>query len=141
MDADGRTIRSEVRVESPATRKKASSRPTPEGMGSGDHRGHLAPERHAADQRAANVPENLVPEHASSNLSPKKRWENQVPDWADEHPDSDVFSVHEPHYSGDSPRPDSISHGIEVDGVRRQECNSGPIPNDSSARDYPLPFE
>ena len=141
VDADGRVIRSEVRMKSPNARKKDSSRPTPEGMEPTDHRGHSAPERHAADQRAANVPENLQPEHSKSNLSPKKRWENKVPAFANNHPNSEVFSIHEPTFRGKDKRPTSMSHGIEVDGQRMSNYDSKAIPNDATASAYKLPWE
>jgi RHS repeat-associated protein len=144
---NNRTIRSEVPIDSPASRKKESTRPTPVGMESGDHRGHNAPERHAADQRAANVPENIAPQAPESNLGPKKRHENDLPQiQRDNHP-SEVTHVTEHEYppkgkypEGDprNSRPTSSSHGVEIDGQRNPDHDTGPIPNDSSASDTVL---
>ncbi|MGE3669421.1 MAG: RHS repeat-associated core domain-containing protein [Polyangiaceae bacterium] len=145
VDKDGRTIRAEVRIKSPDEYGKDGSRPTPAGMQDGDHRGHQSPERHAENQDAANVPENVLPEHGSSNLGPKKRWENQVPGWSKDK--DDVTSVHEPQYEGNDPRPTGSKHWLEEPGpppTGRQKVkgtDSGTIPNDESAKDYWLPWE
>jgi hypothetical protein len=147
---NNRTLRSELPIDSPATRQKEDTRPTPVGMEPGDHRGHNTPERHAADQRAANEPENIAPQAAESNLGPKKRHENQLPKIQKENPDSTVTHVTEHEYpppgtypEGDprNSRPVSSSHGVEIDGVRQRDHNTGPIPNDSSAAQTRLQSE
>lgn len=147
---NNRTLRSEVPIDSPASRKKDSTRPTPVGMEAGDHRGHNAPERHAADQRAANVPENIAPQAPESNLGPKKRHENQLPEIQRRNPDSQLTHVTEHEYppkgkypEGDprNSRPESSSHGVEIDGVRDPQHNTGAIPNDGSAADHVHPWE
>jgi DNA/RNA endonuclease G (NUC1) len=88
-----------------------------------DDRGHLIPERSAANQDSVNVPENVIPEHGTqSNRSVKKRWENEARSQADEDPGS--WSVHEPSYDGANPRPSSVTHnmydadGQEIPGMR-----------------------
>jgi hypothetical protein len=119
-------------------------------MQPGDHRGHNAPERHAADQRAANVPENIAPQAPESNLGPKKRHENQLPEIQRNNPDSQLTHVTEHEYppkgtypEGDprNSRPESSSHGVEIDGVRDPQHNTGAIPNDASAADHVHPWE
>jgi len=90
-----------------------------------DDRGHLIPERSAAQQDAVNVPENVISEHGTqSNRSVKKRWENQARKKAADNPDS--WSVHEPNYDGpDSTRPSSVDHnmydgnGKPIDGMQQ----------------------
>lgn len=139
VDADGRTIRSETRINSADTYEKGS-RPTPKGMQPGDDRGHLGPERHMEDQRAANVPENVLPEHKQSNTGPKKRWENRVPGWSDD-AGGDCWTVHEPQYAGSDARPTGSKHWVEKDGETVPGTESGVIPNDKTAPDYNLPWE
>ena len=103
--------------------KEGVSHIRPEGFESGrDHRGHLIPERSVPHQDAVNVPENVIAEHGTqSNLSAKKRWENSARTHAESNPGT--WSVHEPHYDGDNPRPSSVTHSL-VDGDGNTVPNS-----------------
>lgn len=121
---------------------KQGKRHTPEDMGPNDQRGHAGPEVHAKDQRAANVPENVLAEHQASNQGPKKRFENGVPDAVDTHHPKEVRTVHNYEYpDNETKRPSSSSHGITADGEPLPEHNSGDIPNDASARNTTLASE
>ena len=64
-DEKGRTIRAEGEIDPPDEYEKLGPpKAKPEGFIDGvDHRGHLVPERAAANQEAVNVPENIIPEH------------------------------------------------------------------------------
>lgn len=134
----GQLTHAEVLVgpKSPDYEKGSSSdRPTPADMKRSDQKGHVGPEVHMADQRAANTPENILAEHQKSNQGPKKRFENGVPDAVDDHPGQDVRTVHDYDYPDEtSKRPSSSSHGITADGDRLPEHDTGPIPNDASAK-------
>lgn len=118
VDSKGRTIRAEGMLDPPAKYKKEGvSHIRPDGFKSGrDHRGHLIPERSVAQQKAVNVPENVIAEHGKkSNLSEKKKWENRAREHATQEPG--CWSVHEPQYSGDNPRPTSVKHNLyDADG-------------------------
>ena len=118
VDEHGRTIRAEGLLSPPASYKKEGvSHVLPEGFVPGqDHRGHLIPERSAASQGSVNVPENVIAEHGrESNLSSKKSWENDARQHADNNPGT--WSVHEPNYDGDNPRPSSVDHKlVDSDG-------------------------
>ncbi len=132
LDKDGRTIRAEGLLDPPAnyTKEGVSGMEKPPGyVDDQDHRGHLIPERSAASQPAVNVPENVIPEHGrESNLSAKKRWENEARKKADKNPGS--WSVHEPNYDGDDPRPTSVNHSLyDKDGNEIPTVNNGDIPN------------
>jgi RHS repeat-associated protein len=122
VDDQGRTVQAEGLLDPPESyTKKGVGHIDPEGYESGrDHRGHLIPERSAADQDSVNQPENVIAEHGrESNLSPKKQWENQAQTHASQDPGS--HSVHQPHYDGDDPRPTSVSHDL-------YDSNGNPVP-------------
>jgi RHS repeat-associated protein len=124
LDDKGRTVRAEGRMDPPEDyTKEGAPRKKPEGFIDGeDHRGHLIPERSTEDQKTANVPENIIPEHGTkSNLSEKKKWENDVRDQADEKPGR--WTSHEPQYDGDDPRPTSVTHDMH-----EPPPNSKPVP-------------
>lgn len=130
----GRTVRAEIPVSPPAQyQKKGVGHIRPEGYQSGrDHRGHLGSERGAVNQKLVNQPENVIAEHGrKSNLSEKKAWENSTNAYASEHPDSEFTSVHEPHYSGDDPRPTEVKHMLIEDGVENTDFRQT-IPNPTS---------
>lgn len=123
IDDQGRTVRAEGLLDPPSSYKKSGvGHVEPDGFESGrDHRGHLIPERSAASQSAVNVPENVIAEHGTkSNLSEKKKWENSARDHAENNPGT--WSVHEPHYDGDNPRPSSVTHGLH-------DSDGDPVPN------------
>jgi RHS repeat-associated protein len=126
VDEKGRTIRAEGLLNPPAKYQKegVSHIKPPEFESGRDHRGHLIPERSVPHQDAVNVKENVIAEHGTkSNLSEKKKWENQAFDRSQKDPGS--WSVHEPQYDGDSMRPSSVDHslydskGNEVPGMSR----------------------
>ena len=130
VDEHGRTVRAEGLLDPPASYKKEGvGHVTPEGYESGrDHRGHLIPERSAASQPAVNVPENVIAEHGTkSNLSEKKRWENGARDHAENNPGT--WSVHEPHYDGDNPRPSAATHSLTDSDGNEVPGSSKRIPN------------
>ena len=113
VDSKGRTIRAEGMLDPPASYKKEGvSHIRPDGFESGrDHRGHLVPERSVPHQEAVNVRENVIAEHGrKSNLGPKKSWENRARKHAERDPG--CWSVHEPQYDGDNPRPTSVKHSL-----------------------------
>lgn len=113
VDSQGRPIRAEGVLDPPVTYKKEGvSHITPDGYQQGiDHRGHLIPERGVADASNVNVAENVIPEHGTkSNLSAKKRWENQAIDHATDNPG--CKSIHEPKYHGDDMRPHEVQHNL-----------------------------
>jgi hypothetical protein len=88
------------------------------------------------------VKENILPEAEASNKGPKKRFENRVPDAIDDNPGKEVKTVHEYKYPDTkSKRPESSSHGVLVDGKRKPQYDSGPIPNDASAKNTKLKSE
>ncbi|WP_157758874.1 DNA/RNA non-specific endonuclease [Cystobacter fuscus] len=131
VDSKGRTIHAEGVLDPPTTYEKEglSSSIRPEGLQTGvDHRGHLVPERGAAHADNVNVQENVIAEHGTkSNLSTKKRWENQAIEYAKENPGS--RSIHEPQYHGDEMRPHEVIHdlvgpdGNRVPGFRTTIAN------------------
>jgi RHS repeat-associated protein len=129
LDEQGRTVQAEGLLDPPDSyKKKGVSGIKPQGFEDGqDHRGHLIPERSAANQDSVNVPENVIAEHGTeSNLSAKKQWENQAKKTADQNPGT--WSVHQPQYDGDNPRPTSVDHSL-YDGDKNELGNTRTIPN------------
>jgi RHS repeat-associated protein len=113
VDSKGRIVRAEGKLDPPADyTKKGVGHIKPDGFESGrDHRGHLIPERSAAEQRNANVRENVIAEHGQeSNNSNKQAFENRAREHSENNPGTSMVS--EPHYDGDNPRPTSVTHTV-----------------------------
>ncbi|MCY1016433.1 RHS repeat-associated core domain-containing protein [Pyxidicoccus sp. MSG2] len=113
MDPQGRPIRVEGELNPPKNyEQKSVSHITLEGYQPGvDHRGHLIPQRGAADARNVNIAENLIPEHGrKSNQSAKRKWENKSISHAKQNPG--CKSVHEPRFHGDDMRPHEVKHDL-----------------------------
>lgn len=130
LDENGRTIQAEGLLDPPTSYKKEGvSHIKPDGFEDDqDHRGHLIPERSAANQSSVNQPENVIAEHGTeSNLSAKKSWENAARKEAEKNPGT--TSVHQPEYDGDNPRPTSVTHslydkdGNEIPGMTKNIPN------------------
>jgi RHS repeat-associated protein len=135
VDSKGRILRAEGELDPPATYKKEGvDHVMPDGFESGrDHRGHLIPERSAAEQQNANVRENVIAEHGTeSNTSKKKAFENRARKHSEDNPGCRMIS--EPVYDGDNPRPTAVTHTVVDENgnpVKKQEMLPNPqtIPN------------
>ena len=135
VDSKGRILRAEGELDPPSNyKKKGVDHVDPEGYETGrDHRGHLIPERSAAEQPNANVRENVIAEHGTkSNTSTKKKFENRAKNYADENPGARMVS--EPIYEGDNPRPTAVRHTVvDSDGNPvtdpKMQPNPDAIPN------------
>jgi RHS repeat-associated protein len=113
VDSKGRILRAEGDLDPPTTyKKKGVDHVDPDGfVPNQDHRGHLIPERSAAEQQNANVRENVIAEHGTeSNTSTKKAFENRARNHSEDNPGCRMIS--EPQYDGDNPRPTSVTHTV-----------------------------
>jgi hypothetical protein len=138
VDSKGRIVRAEGELSPPASyQKKGVDHVLPDGFVEGqDHRGHLIPERSAAEQGNANVRENVIAEHGTeSNTSTKKRFENRAKNHADKNPGSRMIS--EPVYEGDNPRPTQVTHTVvDKDGNPVTDPKMMPNPETINNPDY-----
>lgn len=77
----------------------------------------MIPENGVKDPKTVNVRENIIAEAANSNLSAKKKIENEAIRLADANPRKTVRLISIPKYIGDSLRPFEVEHIITIDGV------------------------
>jgi RHS repeat-associated protein len=138
VDSKGRILRAEGELDPPKTyTKKGVDHIDPDGFVTDqDHRGHLIPERSAAEQQNANVRENVIAEHGTeSNTSTKKRFENRAKDYSSKNEGCRMIS--EPHYEGDNPRPTSVTHTVvDSDGNVVKDPKMMPNPQKIPNPDY-----
>jgi RHS repeat-associated protein len=138
VDSKGRILRAEGELDPPKNyEKKGVDHIDPDGfVKDQDHRGHLIPERSAADQQNANVRENVIAEHGTeSNTSKKKQFENRTKKYSEKNEGCRMIS--EPQYDGDNPRPTSVKHTVvDKDGNVVTDPKMQPNPDDIPNPDY-----
>jgi RHS repeat-associated protein len=123
----GLTVRAEGIISGSHPGRKKGYRPEPlGGRATGHHRGHLIPEGGVDKPADVNVRQNIISESSSSNLSAKKKLENQAIKLADDNPSSEVKLVSKPHYPPGETVPDYVTHDIVQDG---KVVHSESIPN------------
>ncbi len=141
VDKNGRIIEGyrETAPQNPEYAKKEYRPNTPE-RGPDDARGHDTPENVTRDPRAAQHPTSLSSEHNASNGSGKIRYENQLERAVEDQGGGRHYT--RPEYADEtSKRPVSREHRL-VDENGQAVYESGPIPNDETARNYrPQPYQ
>jgi LysM repeat protein len=127
VDELGRTVEVDARITGPHRGRPKGHRPDPPGgLTPGEHRGHLAPEGGAPDPRLVNVPQNIISEAPSSNLGPKKAFDNLLSRLAAQNPGATVRGRHRPVFKAGENRPYAVEHRIFVNG---KEVYKVVIPN------------
>jgi hypothetical protein len=113
------TVRAEGRVTGPHPGRGKGYRPEPlGGRAPGDHRGHLIPEGGAEDSVLVNVKPNIISESPSSNLGPKKSFDNLASRYAAKYPNSFIRVIAEPLRQPGVSRPYAVTYWIEQDGKK-----------------------
>jgi RHS repeat-associated protein len=119
LNDEGLTIQAEGVITGSHPGRGKGYRPEPVGGRlPGDHRGHMIPEGGVDKPALVNVKENIISESATSNLGPKKSFDNLVSRTAADNPNSVIRVIAEPLRAPGEIRPHAVTYWIEKDGVK-----------------------